>query len=96
MTLAADMITDLDVFLNSDEFAVSATYGATTTKVLLTKEDGNALGMDGTIIVIEGKTSVFSAAKPGDAITVSGTAHKIKTPPFHDGTGMTRMELSID
>lgn len=96
MTLAADILTDLDVFLNSDEFAVSATFGATTTKVLLDKEDGNLLGMDGTRITIQGKTSVFSTAKPGDAITVAGTSYKVKNPPFHGTDGMSIIELSID
>jgi hypothetical protein len=185
MTLAADIITDLDVFLNADEFARAATYAPTYTEypavdisamqlgyptiltsvdhglpagtnvtlagfsgddadrinaqafavyfpaddtividldttgldisvgepaptatpvypdeietsVLFNREDAAAYGMEGTRIWIQGKTSLFSMAKPGETITIDGTAYKIKSPPVHGDDGMSIIELSID
>lgn len=101
MTLAADIITDLGAFFNSDEFAVSATYTpaggtAATIKVLLDKEDGALLGMEGTRLTCLAKTADVSAAKPKDTIVIAGTTYKIKSPPFHDESGITEIELSID
>ena len=101
MTLAADILTDLASFFNTDEFAVSATYTpaggvATTIKVIWDKMDGAALGMDGTRITCLAKTSDVSAAKPKDTIVIGGTTYKIKEPPNHTTDGTSELELSID
>lgn len=101
MTLAADLLTDLTVLFNTDEFAVSATYTpsggtATTIKVIWDKDDGAVLGMAGTLITVVAKTSDVSAAKPKETIAIGGTTYKIKEPPIHSTDGTTRLKLTID
>lgn len=101
MTLAADLLTDLTVFFNSDEFAVSATYtpsggSAKTIKVIWDKDDAALMGMAGTRITCIAKTSDVSAAKPKETVAIGGTTYKIKEPPVHSTDGTTFIELGID
>jgi len=92
--------TALTDIYNSD-IADDATYTPTggtpvATRVFFHKEDGAMLGMEGYLIRIEGLTSVFSAAKPGDTVTVLGTTYKILNPPVKGDDGASVMELSLD
>lgn len=101
MTLAADILTDLTAFFNTDEFAVSATYtpsggAAKTIKVIWDKDDAALMGMSGTLITLIAKTSDVSAAKPKETVAIGGTTYKIKEPPIHSTDGTSRLELTID
>jgi hypothetical protein len=98
MTLKADILTDLaSVFMNTDEFADSATYthGATVATIKGIFDD--------TFQVVEGvessgpsflcATADVSAAAHGDTIVVSGATYYIRgIQP--DGTGTTLLILS--
>ena len=86
--------------LNSDlgdDASYTPTGGtAVSTRVFFQKEDGAVLGMEGYLVRVEGLTSVFSAAKPGETITVLGTTYKILKPPVKGDDGLSSIELSLD
>lgn len=94
-TFAIDLnTTDLDITVAATT-ATPSYPDAVSTNVLFNKADGALFGMEGTRIWIEGKTSVFASAKPGETIAIGGVTYKIKGPPIHaDGT--SKIELSID
>lgn len=101
MTLAADIITDLDVFLNSDEHAVAAVYTpasaeAVSLTVLFNKEYSAIMGMEGHRYWMELKTTDAEDMAPGETVVINSVTYKIKSPPHHTGNGMSEVELTID
>lgn len=102
MTLKTDMASDLtNVFFNTDEFAVSATYtpsggAAKTINVLFVKEYFAELGAEGYRYAIEAITSDVAAAKVDEPIVIEGVTYKIKEPPHHTDDGISIIELKID
>lgn len=100
-TFAQQLLDDLDVFLNADEFAVSATYtpsggAASVISVLFDKEAAPEFGMIAHRYYCEVKTSDVLTAAPDDTLVIAGVTYKIKEPPHHTATGTSILELSID
>ena len=79
MALANFLVDDLGVFLD-DPFAVSATSGATTAKVIL-DQPSQVLAGDmvlSTDYQITAKTSDFGTLEAGASITVDSVAYKVR------------------
>lgn len=100
-TFAQQILDDLDVFINSDEFAVVATYtptsgSATTFSVLFDRDALSDMGMIANRYTCEAKTSDVLSAVPGETMQIAGVTYKIKEPPHHTATGTSILELSID
>lgn len=108
MTLAADMITDLAVFFNDDEFAAEATYtpsvGAAV-KFNVIFDDGYSgstpfeVEIETTIPRALAKTSDVTSYAIGTALSIGGTTYYIigkhKDPP-DGGPGTTLLILSTE
>lgn len=104
MTLAADMITDLSTFYDTDDFAVSATLtvGSTVTTIkvifsnpfaMVSPADG---GIESTNPEARCKTSDVSTAVHGSTLAIAGTTYKvIGKQPVEDGLE-TILQLSKD
>ncbi len=101
MTLKADILTDLDTVLNTDEFADDAVYypasaADVTLKVIFSREYQDIMGMEGYRYWIEAKTSDVEDMAPGETIVIGGVTYKVKEPPRAGDGGMSIVELSID
>ena len=102
VTLATQMATDLSVFFNTDDFAVSATFthGATVTTVKgLFDKDRDVIfdGYESKAITFEGKTSDLAAiTKKTDTLVVSGTTYKINDYFLSPDSLTTTCILGID
>ena len=98
MTLKADILTDLDtVFMNTDEFADTATFthgGApSSVKGIFDNEFITAQGVETLTPVFRCATTDVSTAVHGDTLVISGTTYYIiGIQP--DGTGITLLILS--
>ncbi len=93
MTFAADMVTDLSTFFNTDDFAVSATLtvGAvvTTIKVIFSAPFSSMSPATGQIETTQPearcKTSDVTAAVHGSTLVIGGVTYKvIKKQPGED------------
>lgn len=101
MTLKTQITTDLDVFLNDDEYADEGTYtptvgAAVTGNVILDQDYDGSEGVGSYRYFAYAKASFLGSAKPGDSVAIDGVTYKVKNPPDVDGTGMCIVELSID
>jgi hypothetical protein len=78
---------DLDAFLDTDEFALDATYNsATAVKVIFDAAYLEQLGIAGTGPVALGKASDFPAAAVGKTLAISSTTYTIRNrEPQDDG-----------
>ncbi len=85
---------NLDAFLSVDEFAVSATLGASTFSVIFDRAHLESLGISATQPVAVAKTSDVSSATRGTSITINGTAYTVMDNQ-PDGTGMTTLLLEV-
>ncbi len=88
---------DLDVFFNTNDFAVSATLaGGSTIKVIFDRNPEVALsGIEGAKIVVQAKTSDVSALVAGSTMVIASVTYYIlKNEP--DGTGVSILTLSED
>lgn len=95
MSLADDLITDLDTFLNTDEFAVVATLaGGGTIRIILTPAFLETLGVENMELEIEAKYSDVSALAPNSTLVIGGATYYVMQTPIDDGTGITRLALS--
>ena len=84
----------LDVFLA--DFGVAVVFGATSGTGIFDSPDsvfGDGIGIstEYTILV---KSSVFSALKFGDAITVGGVSYSVREPKILDDGSFMRVSLS--
>lgn len=102
MTLSADLITDLDVFMDADEFAVAIVYtpqGAAARTIYgifdarheyFSPLDGELAGLEQ---VLWCKTSDVSAVRANESMVIAGTTYRvIGAEP--DGTGLTMVRLT--
>ena len=98
-TFKQDLTNDLDIFLNSDEFAVDVTYQATTIQGIFDDEFSSAvqgeMGIESTVPQVLVKTSDVPNVAHNEAMTINSVVYKIiGIQP--DGTGMTLILLSED
>lgn len=99
MTFKDDLLTDLDVFLNSDEFAEIVTYkGAAIRGVFddafqVSAPDG--LGIETTQPQVVVKSADVAGMAHGDTMTIKTVVYKV-IGIHPDGTGLTTAILSRD
>lgn len=77
-----------------EDFAVSATLGASTFSVIFDRAHLESLGISATQPLLVAKTSDVSSANKGTSITVNGTAYTVMDNQ-PDGTGMTTLLLEL-
>jgi hypothetical protein len=99
MTFKDDLTTDLDIFLNSNEFAVDVTYQSATIKGVFDAPFESAvegeMGIESTLPQVLVKTSDVASAVHGQTMTINSVVYQIiGIQP--DGTGMTLILLSED
>jgi len=95
--MAMDLIGDLDIFFNSEEFAEEATLvGGEKIKVLFNRNaEVGLMGIESAKIIIEAKTSDVVSLITGDWIAIGEILYYvIKNEP--DGTGVSYLTLSED
>ncbi len=95
------MLADLEVFFNTNEFAIASIYTPTigtalVVNVIFNKEYDAMSAVGGFRYFIQAKTSDFAAARPNETIVIDSVTYKIKGPPHHTGDGTSEIELSID
>ena len=102
MTLKDQIITDLDVYVNPDEFGDAITYtptgGDAVTIYGIFDADYSAFSpFDGEVATSEPsvlcKTSDVAAIKTNEPMVIEGVTYRINGPGEPDGTGMTRVRL---
>jgi len=91
-TLKEQVADDLDVFLNTDEFADEATIGGETVNGIFDNEHTEVLDVSGTHPAFTCKTSDVSGVSQGDTVTINGTGYRVVSIK-PDGTGMTTLVL---
>jgi hypothetical protein len=99
MTLKDDMLTDLDVLIDTDDFAVSITYNSATINGIFDKEFAQTaegeVAIESTVPQVLVKDSDIVGAAHGDVMTINGINYNIiGIQP--DGTGSTLILLSQD
>jgi hypothetical protein len=95
MSLADDLITDLDTFLDTDEFAVVATLaGGGTIRIILTPAFMETLGVENMDIEIEAKYSDVSALVQNSTLVIDDVTYYVMQTPIDDGTGVAKLALS--
>lgn len=95
MSLAEDLITDLDAFFDTAEFAVVATLaGGGTIRVILTPAFMETLGVENMELEIEAKHSDISALVQNSTLVIGGITYYVMQTPIDDGTGIARLPLS--
>lgn len=88
------MTENLEVFFNTNEFAITALYnGATSVNVIYDHEYTEQFGAAGTNPFITANAADFASAAKGQAIVLDSTSYTIKTIE-RDGTGLVRLELT--
>lgn len=99
MTLRTDITSDLDTFLNSDEFATSVTYNSATINGIfddaykgINMTTGEVESTDPQVIV---KSGDVSGIEHGDTITINSITYYV-IGIHADGTGITTIILSRD
>lgn len=99
MTLKSDITSDLDTFLDTDEFAVSITYNSTTIKGIFDDEYKGVNALTGEIEATAPqaivKTSDVSGIAHGNTLTINSTTYYV-IGIQQDGTGLTILILSKD
>lgn len=99
MTFKSDLTNDLDVFLNSDEFAVDITYQAATIQGIFDAPFSSAvegeMGIESTLPQVLVKTGDVPNIAHAETMTINSVVYNvIGIQP--DGTGMTLILLSED
>ncbi len=99
MTFKDDLTNDLDIFLNSDEFAVDVTYLAATIQGIFDAEFSSAvqseLGIESTAPQVTVKTADVPNVAHGQTMEINSVVYQIiGIQP--DSTGMTLILLSED
>ena len=99
MTLKDDITTDLDTFLNSDEFGVNITYDAGTIKGVFDNEfiesNQDEISVEDFQPQVIVKSSDIPGLSHGDTMTIESVDYNvIGIQP--DGTGLTLVILSKD
>ncbi len=99
MTLKADILTDLDTFLDSDEYAVQITYNSGTIKGIFdnafVEDQQDDIDVETLQPQVTVKTSDVTGLTQGDTMTINSVVYNvIGIQP--DGTGLTNVLLSQD
>jgi hypothetical protein len=95
MSLAEDLLTDLDTFFDTAEFAVVATLaGGGTIRVIPIPRFMETLGIENMELEIEAKYSDISALVQNSTLVIGGITHYVMQTPVNDGTGAARIPLS--
>jgi len=95
MSLAEDLLTDLDTFFDTAEFAVVATLaGGGTIRVIPIPRFMETLGIENMELEIEAKYSDISALVQNSTLVIGGITHYVMQTPVNDGTGAVRIPLS--
>ncbi len=99
MTFKNDLTNDLDIFLNSDEFAVDVTYNSATIQGIFDDEFTSAvegeMGIESSVPQVLVKTSDVPNVAHNETMTINSVVYNvIGIQP--DGTGMTLILLSQD
>ncbi len=92
MSLQDDRAGDLDVFLDTDDFAVTATVAGVSVSALFDRLYGETEEIAGYRPALHCKTTDVSSVAEGDAVTVEGVSY-IVAGIEEDGTGITRFVL---
>jgi hypothetical protein len=98
-TFKDDLTNDLEIFLNSDEFAVDVTYLGNTIQGIFDDEFSSAvqgeMGVESTVPQVLLRTSDVPNVAHGETMTINSVVYQvIGIQP--DGTGMTLILLSED
>ncbi len=99
MTFKDDITTDLSTFLDSNEFAISITYGSTTIKGIFDNSfeaidlDENSVENTQPQVIV--RTSDITGLKQGDIFIINSISYNV-TGIHADGTGLTTVLLSQD
>ncbi|GJQ59783.1 MAG: hypothetical protein D8M57_13215 [Candidatus Scalindua sp. AMX11] len=99
MALKDDILTDLDTFLDSDEFAVDITYNSGTIQGIFDnaflEDQQDDVDIETLQPQVTVKTSDVSGLAHGDTMTIDSVVYNvIGIQP--DGTGLTNVLLSQD
>lgn len=97
MSLAEDLITDLDTFFDTDEFAVLATLaGGASIRIIPTPAFMETLGIENMELEIEAKYFDVSALVQNSTLVIGGVTYYVMQTPIDDGTGVAKLALSKD
>ena len=100
MTTLADLLTsDLDLFFNTNEFAVGAVFTpagglSRTIPVLFDKEYAAIQGVASYQVTITCKSTDVVGAARGDTFAIAGTTWYMKDVAIDVGDGLTVIELT--
>lgn len=83
---------DISAFFSTDEFAVMATIGASTVRVIFDAAYADPLGMSGSSPVALAISSDVSTVAQGESIAIAGVGYTVVSIE-PDGTGVTRLRL---
>jgi hypothetical protein len=88
MSLKQVLANDLDVFYNSDEFAISAVYNSHEISVL-SQDD---IGFENSDIkVVSAKSSDVVGIAKGDTISIDGVAYRVNNYEYKDDMKLEMM-----
>lgn len=94
MTLASDLITDLDVFFDDDEFAKEATLPTgVKIKVIVDSSYQELLNVENARTLITGKASDLTSIVQGSTIILDSVSYSVKEK-HPEGDGITVLELT--
>ena len=97
MTFKDDLITDLPIFLSSDEFGKKATYKGTEIDIQFYSPYEEAspmeMGIKSRRVWAVARASDVADAVDGDTLTVDGVDYSIKVKP--GDSGLTTLELFL-
>jgi hypothetical protein len=95
MSLADDMIDDLVISFDTNEFAASAILaGGVTIKIIKDFSFIETLGVENVDVGILAKYSDVSALVQNSTITIGGVIYYVMQTPIDDGTGVVSLLLS--
>ncbi|HDK41519.1 MAG TPA: hypothetical protein ENG93_02540 [Nitrospirae bacterium] len=100
MTLKDQLTSDIDMMLDTSEFAVTATYDGSTSVNGIFDNDYEAADLgegavEASVPTFLYKSSDISNVQQGMTLVVNGTTYKVREIR-PDGTGMTLLVLSED
>ncbi len=99
MTFKDDLLNDLDIFFNDDEFAIEVTYNLVTFNGIydnaFIEDQQGQIQIETLEPQIMVKTSDVTGLTHGETMTVNSVAYKVKEIQ-PDGTGITRILLTRD
>lgn len=100
MTLKADILTDLDTFLNTDEFAVQVTYNSTTINgifdIFFVEDPQGETGVETKRAQVTVKSSDVVGIAHDDTMIINSVTYNVIGVQPPDDTGLTDILLSED